>query len=70
VVNNASIAGTTGIGALTAYVAAKHGVVGLTRAAALAHAADGIRFNASVDEHSVDPLPRTLEARKNSSARP
>src|SRR5687767_10412961 len=29
VVNNASIAGTSGIGDLTAYVAAKHGVVGL-----------------------------------------
>ena len=34
-VNNASIAGTSGIGGLTAYVAAKHGVVGLTRATAL-----------------------------------
>ena len=29
-VNNASVAGTSGIGALTANVAAKHGVVGLT----------------------------------------
>jgi NAD(P)-dependent dehydrogenase (short-subunit alcohol dehydrogenase family) len=60
VVNNASIAGTTGIGALAAYVAAKHGVVGLTRAAALAHAADGIRVNALVTGNVDTPLYREL----------
>jgi NAD(P)-dependent dehydrogenase (short-subunit alcohol dehydrogenase family) len=60
VVNNASIAGTTGIGALTAYVAAKHGVVGLTRSAALAHAADGIRINALVTGNVDTPLYREL----------
>ncbi len=60
VVNNASIAGTSGIGALTAYVAAKHGVVGLTRAAALAHARDGIRVNALVTGNVDTPLYREL----------
>lgn len=60
VVNNASIAGTTGIGGLTAYVAAKHGVVGLTRAAALAHAADGIRVNALVTGNVDTPLYRDM----------
>lgn len=60
VVNNASIAGTTGIGELAAYVAAKHGVVGLTRAAALAHAADGIRVNALVTGNVDTPLYRGL----------
>jgi NAD(P)-dependent dehydrogenase (short-subunit alcohol dehydrogenase family) len=60
VVNNASIAGTTGVGSLTAYVAAKHGVVGLTRAAALAHAADGIRVNALVTGNVDTPLYREL----------
>jgi NAD(P)-dependent dehydrogenase (short-subunit alcohol dehydrogenase family) len=60
VVNNASIAGTSGIGGLTAYVAAKHGVVGLTRAAALAHAGDGIRVNALVTGNVDTPLYREL----------
>jgi NAD(P)-dependent dehydrogenase (short-subunit alcohol dehydrogenase family) len=60
VVNNASIAGTSGIGGLTAYVAAKHGVVGLTRAAALAHAADGVRVNALVTGNVDTPLYREL----------
>ena len=60
VVNNASIAGTTGIGGLTAYVAAKHGVVGLTRAAALAHAAEGVRVNALVTGNVDTPLYREL----------
>jgi NAD(P)-dependent dehydrogenase (short-subunit alcohol dehydrogenase family) len=60
VVNNASIAGVSGIGGLTAYVAAKHGVVGLTRAAALAHARDGIRVNALVTGNVDTPLYRQL----------
>jgi NAD(P)-dependent dehydrogenase (short-subunit alcohol dehydrogenase family) len=60
VVNNASIAGTSGIGGLTAYVAAKHGVVGLTRAAALAHAGDGIRVNALVTGNVDTQLYREL----------
>jgi NAD(P)-dependent dehydrogenase (short-subunit alcohol dehydrogenase family) len=60
VVNNASIAGTSGIGGLAAYVAAKHGVVGLTRAAALAYAGDGIRVNALVTGNVDTPLYREL----------
>jgi NAD(P)-dependent dehydrogenase (short-subunit alcohol dehydrogenase family) len=60
VVNNASTAGTSGIGGLTAYVAAKHGVVGLTRAAALAHAGDGIRVNALVTGNVDTPMYREL----------
>ena len=46
VVNIASSAGLTGYPYVAAYVAAKHGVVGLTRALALEHARSQVTVNA------------------------
>ncbi len=49
IINNASTSGVMGVGqGIAAYVAAKHGVVGLTRAAALEQAPNKIRVNVLV----------------------
>ena len=46
IVNNASIAGLIAEPGISAYIAAKHGVIGLSKAAAVESANQGIRINA------------------------
>jgi NAD(P)-dependent dehydrogenase (short-subunit alcohol dehydrogenase family) len=61
IVNMSSILGTVAFDGSPAYVAAKHGVVGLTKTAALAYAAKGIRINAVGPAFIDTPLLANLD---------
>lgn len=61
IVNMASILGSVGTANSSAYVAAKHGVVGLTQAAALEYSGKGIRINAVGPGYIDTPLLNSLD---------
>ena len=65
IVNMSSIMGLVGKSGSAPYVTAKHGVIGLTKAAALDHAGDGIRINAVAPGYIDTPL---LESRRTAES--
>jgi NAD(P)-dependent dehydrogenase (short-subunit alcohol dehydrogenase family) len=58
IINTASVGGLIGTAGVTAYCASKHGVVGLTKSAALDHIGDGIRINAVCPGGTLTPMLR------------
>ena len=56
IVNTSSVGGLVGTPGIAAYTASKHGVVGLTRTAALEHVTAGIRVNAVCPGSAPTPM--------------
>ena len=63
IVNVASVAGVVAAPMLSAYAAAKHGVVGLTKTAAIEHARRGVRVNALCPSFARTPMVTDVLAR-------
>ena len=62
IVNIASILGAVGFANAPAYTAAKHGVVGLTKTAALEYSAQGVRINAVGPAFIHTPMIAAMES--------
>jgi len=68
IVNTASILGMVGMATAPAYTAAKHGVIGLTQAAAIAYSGQGLRINAVGPGFIHTPMINALEEDANAKA--
>jgi NAD(P)-dependent dehydrogenase (short-subunit alcohol dehydrogenase family) len=62
IVNTASVAGVVAEPGVAGYVAAKHGVIGLTRTAAIEYAARGVRVNALAPGWVDTPMTAAWES--------